>query len=600
MERLKSACLLALIAFAAPAAIGQQATPIQQQTGTVAVIGDVEHCDNYALPAGSALTVQEAVRKAGPLSDTVQVKVIRAGQDRAQWTQLVSATSSDNGEPVNNGDVLVVQSLAPLTVRVQQNAVLRTDTSLLVVGLTQEGIVIGDVLQQTNNLPLAKGQLKVISRFQGQKPIARAELHLPMAHGDVVSISRDSQTVLKGFGGMSPTFSEWKGTAAPPAHDPFIPNITTPDGDGSRDPQSKPQPFQFPAFPSETTAQPMQDEGTSDSDQETEEDSTANPNVSALAISQSEDIVDGLPPEDRNSFASEAATVAPVPPAETPLNGTTNASTGMNPWNLVFLGGLLLAGTLILAGTIKPEAGDAGIAGATTVPHRTVFETPAHPAGAAQQGLSAASVPTTHSTIFAMEQHAETVPALIRDVEWFSADWHGRPVSINASSNELPPSTDEAAPSISATDEVAEIELREVVIADVVAEAAAPQPSVTTEQLTVSAEQVPAAEAGLQTVPENDFSDLEDLLQNRLPIDLCEIQLPLRVALFGRPAGPRRLRIDAAHSAIPSPHMNLSADKRRETPVAVAASQASQAPNVADAAGSLDRALHFLQERTTS
>ena len=240
MERLKSACLLALIAFAAPAAIGQQATPIQQQTGTVAVIGDVEHCDNYALPAGSALTVQEAVRKAGPLSDTVQVKVIRAGQDRAQWTQNVSATSTDNGEPVTNGDVLVVQSLAPLTVRVQQNAVLRTDTSLLVVGLTQEGIVIGDVLQQTNNLPLAKGQLKVISRFQGQKPIARAELHLPMAHGDVVSISRDSQTVLKGFGGMSPTFSEWKGTAAPPAHVPFIPNITTPDGDGSRDLPQRP------------------------------------------------------------------------------------------------------------------------------------------------------------------------------------------------------------------------------------------------------------------------------------------------------------------------------------------------------------------------
>ena len=106
------------------------------------------------------------------------------------------------------------------------------------------------------------------------------------------------------------------------------------------------------------------------------------------------------------------------------------------------------------------------------------------------------------------------------------------------------------------------------------------------------------------------FEDLVDLLQNRLPIDLCTTQLPLRVALFGKPAGPQRLRIDAAHSAIPAPHFTTTADKRREQPVAVTTAATSQmrnssapdAQNQSDAVapGSLDRALHFVQERTES
>ncbi|HQX52126.1 MAG TPA: hypothetical protein PLR25_19565 [Planctomycetaceae bacterium] len=176
MERLRSACLLAMVAFAAPVAFGQQTPPIQQQAGTVAIIGDVAHCDNYPLPVGPALTIFQAVRKAVPLSDTVQVRVIRAGHDSAQWTQTVSATSLDNGEPVTNGDVLVVQSLSPLTVGVQNNAALRTDNGVLVLGLAP-GVVIGDVLQQTNNLPLAEGQFRSARAGGGQFPTGKEMFH---------------------------------------------------------------------------------------------------------------------------------------------------------------------------------------------------------------------------------------------------------------------------------------------------------------------------------------------------------------------------------------------------------------------------------------
>ena len=65
------------------------------------------------------------------------------------------------------------------------------------------------------------------------------------------------------------------------------------------------------------------------------------------------------------------------------------------------------------------------------------------------------------------------------------------------------------------------------------------------------------------------FSDLEELLQNRLPIDITQADLPLRIALFGNPAGPRRLRVDAAHPQVATPHMMTSARKKQQSKPAV-------------------------------
>lgn len=133
---------------------------------------------------------------------------------------------------------------------------------------------------------------------------------------------------------------------------------------------------------------------------------------------------------------------------------------------------------------------------------------------------------------------------------------------------------------------------------------------------------------------------LEDLIQNRLPMELSDAQLPLKINLFGKPEGPRRLRIDAAHSTIAPPHMARAArqTKRREPAVATAveksqqqpvagASQTSSATNPAGSAGQsiqestrpaesasqqtastgsqspasgLDKALNFLEEQSKS
>ncbi len=211
MQRLKSVFLFSLMALAVPAAAQQPGLgDAIAQSGSAAVIGDVEHCQTMPVPTDSVLTVKQAALRAGLLSETVSVTVIRSAQDRAQWTQLISTTSADSGESVENGDVLLVQSMSPLTVPVTKNAALRTDAGVNVVSLEGEGIAIGDVLHQTNNLPLAEKTLKVICRFQGQTPITNADLYHSIAHGDVISISQGGRSALKGFGDMTPVVSAWK------------------------------------------------------------------------------------------------------------------------------------------------------------------------------------------------------------------------------------------------------------------------------------------------------------------------------------------------------------------------------------------------------
>ena len=96
--------------------------------------------------------------------------------------------------------------------------------------------------------------------------------------------------------------------------------------------------------------------------------------------------------------------------------------------------------------------------------------------------------------------------------------------------------------------------------------------------------------------PMTTADDLEDLIQNRLPVDLQHAQLPLRVSLFGRPAGPRRLRIDGAHKQIPAPHFAAGSEQQQiaeSVGAAMADGSDIKASDSSDLA-SLDRALDSL------
>lgn len=584
MDRLKSVYLLTLIAMAANPAAGQQTLPRDANAGTFAVVGDIVNCDTYPVPTGTTLTVQQAVLNAGLASESVNVKVIRSAQDYPQWSQSVSATSTDNGERVESGDVLVVQSLSSMTVAIRKNAALRSELGVAVVSLEQDGIVIGDVLQATHTLPPADGQLKVISRFSGQTPIAKPQLYHPVAHGDVISISRSNRVELKGFGSMSPSFSEWKSDGTKVARDPFLP-ITLPSNDQSLSSgQSMFPPLQLPTSLEQENLHAVQDGQSPDAD-------AAEP-IPALSISQAEDVADTGAVDNNMSLDAESRAVAPTAPSEIQIGTVTNsAGTAFNPWNLVFIGGLLLAGTLILAGTLKPEPEDDTASGNIAEGTKT---SDARPVGAPPASYRkwtespapvrvAIPVPQTAETLPTMEAAIRTVSpvgvakALVADHEWFSGDWHGPIDSSRLSSHSTTPADDSEPASCGRNNDPVAIESSENTIVSEVASVK-----------TISSD-------------EKRFSDLEDLLQNRLPIDRCETQLSLRMPLFGKPAGPRCLRIDAAHTTIPAPHLNRSPEKHREqtaTATNTAPSAASPAPSSAETSGSLDRALQFLQQRT--
>lgn len=118
------------------------------------------------------------------------------------------------------------------------------------------------------------------------------------------------------------------------------------------------------------------------------------------------------------------------------------------------------------------------------------------------------------------------------------------------------------------------------------------------------------AETELQLPPSECWSDLDDLLQNRLPMQLLQADLPLKITLFGKPTGPQRLRIDSAHTQIAPPHMSMWAkSSKRAQPVAAAtksvtpakesvvASRRTSIDSGASDANRFDRALNFLEEQ---
>ncbi len=642
MERLKSVILLVVIGLTTRPVFAQQPASSAPPQAYVAVVGDVERCQNYPIPVDSALTVQQAVQNAGMVSDIVNVKVIRATQDCAQFTQVISANSADKGEPVEDGDVLLVQSMSAMKSEVRKNAALRTDTGVVVVALEDEGIRIGDVLLYARTTLPADGQVKVISRFQGQPPIAKAELFSPTVHGDVISVSHDNRRVLNGFGNMAPSFSEWKNQTA------LLP-MPLADAKSSdfgaaislTDVPLNGQSFELPTSPADTMFPPVHgDQPPQSSASAADAEVASSTPINALPISQSEDVADitnETPGDGKIAFASESTAAAPIAPAEikTGVVAATRSS-GFNLWNLVFVGGLLLAGTLILAGTLRPDPDDNSQFIETAARQSIASSKRLNPAATAQSTSVAspirqtnlnAALPTEKPDAMKKPQVAPadsesdqpanppsaapiaTANNLVANHEWFSGDWNGQVVR----SNEVRISPTASVDSVvhgdtSKTSALqncsGEMQTTEVSTKSVQQELSAVSVEVNKTSKIENASANADIIANEDTVSNRNeeqtaTSALEDLLQNRLPVDLCDAQLPLRIALFGTPTGPRRLRIDAAHKTVPSPHVNLTAEKRREQQVTEAASSSTNQAK-ADSSGGLDRALHFLQERTES
>lgn len=620
MERLKIVLLVAAIVSTSQISQAQQtsmeASPRNAASAapSYTIIGDVRDPRTLAMPSGR-LTIRSAVLQAQPFANPVSVSVLRRTQERALWTQLISTETADTGEFVAPGDVLVVQAMNAFQAAVQQNAAIRTNSGVLVVLLSDESVAIGDILQQTVGLPTPDQQVTIPTRFQGRPSASKVTLASVVAHGDVINVGLANQKVLKGFGSLAPAFSER--TSEADTVTIVQPETVAAKTESVTTSQTESPAMEFPAefYELSEPAEPiLETPAIGDSTSATDDVNE----IPVQAASQSS-VTD----------ATAVTEVAPNPPEAQPTIAAEQvAGGGLSFWNLVVIGGLIVAGILLLAGSLSEED-DADVlkkqvAQQTSRMNRneksekkTFQFTPALDNSQSSNSNSSAERQTLPLPASTNEKAIDANPissvtitkpgalnpeTLVKPTEWFSGEWrNSKAESTSSAATNIPkPAVTETVirkegtttPVIAAeTDNVLKSKLS-------IAEAERLESVVRS----IASEGRKNAEVAPEPVASStEFSDLEDLLQNRLPVDLCEAQLPLRIALFGRPAGPRRLRIDAAHPTLSGPHTHLNSDRRQDDrlPAAAAKSESWRLDSMTQEEG-LDRALNSLQDRTNS
>ena len=656
MERLKIVLIIAAMVATARTSPGQQASQSSlagaaatHAQPTFVVIGDVRNHNYFPLSPHAKTTIHQAVIQAGMLGDSVSVSVVRGRQQRAAFTQMVSGTSADTGELVMEGDILVVQSMQPVLETLQKNAALQTAGGVVPVTLADEYIAVGDVLQGTGGLPSADQQVKVACRFRGRPLLENAALSDRVEHGDVITVVHQALATSRGFGNMVPAFSEWQtsevtqpASAALNASENLVPEV------------APAIPLEFPVQTSEATPDDSRNpfagrtepagDAALESHSETEQDESELTvrSVSQAATVPSENIAPRAPVEI--AVPLEAARQVPA------------ASMGL--WNILFIGGLLVAGSMILIGSLRSE--DESLSSESSAVQYNAnsesvvrnFAAPVSPplepviSQAPAMPEKKFTAPATIAVVAAVpaKSHlaSENLPSATEAQTWFGGDWRSTEAvaTVAAMASEQAAESDSVivAAGINHRGQVESpsIYLMEKMVVESLSDSKSAPLVKITESIAVEQTTTPVAPTAkpiaaipkavafepemLSSVPIRPaatdsaiggakvLSDLEDLLQNRLPIDLCQVELPLRVSLFGRPAGPRRLRIDAAHSRVPAPHMNMSSERRRDEAVTVSAQRSAfEMPSQEEQAGekksaatsaSLDRALHYLQDRT--
>lgn len=628
MERLKIVLLTAAIV-----AIGQVSKAQQSQNGmpqqapptpssSYTVIGDIRDPRTVTYPAQGRLSIRAAVLQAQPMGDPVSVSVLRKSQERSNWTQMISVDTADSGEFVLPGDVLVVQSVNGVPEAFQKNAAIRTDARVLVVLLEDEAVAIGDILQQTVGLPSGEQQVSVACRFQGRPPATKTTLASVVSHGDVVSMSRSNRKVLAGFGQMAPSFSEWVADGdTVTVMEPPVPDApsTGPSNTTESTPSAFPLDFGSMAEPAEPVDSPSM---VSDS---------TNAGDDAFSIPVQE--VSQATVSDLTSTANAAssADTAPTPPTDSEAVPEEEVKAGgMNFWNIAVIAGLIVAGILLLAGSLGGDEDVDVIHRPSTAKQDTKTTQAANGkfqfASASATNTPSAETRTTAPPVAvtitstapnvneaaAASKITITKPgtlesdSIVKPTEWFGKDWRmaTEPVAA-ASQSTMKAGTSEPGP-VEATSEkkpIADTTTPRTMRSSKLDESEAERLEEVVRSIANEGRKAAqsAAKADTTVSASTEFSDLEDLLQDRLPIDLCEAQLPLRINLFGRPAGPRRLRIDAAHPTLTGPHTHLNADRRQDDRIPAAASktESRRIDGLVPEEG-LDRALNSLQDRTNS
>jgi hypothetical protein len=621
----------------------------------VAVAGDVVRPDCYECSDSQNLVLRDALLAAGLAGESSQVTVYRAQYNAGSTTELVTRSAVEAGVLLRPGDVIIVRLISAPDQMVRPNAVIQSGHRPVILALQGDRIAFGDVVCQLQLPPELAGKAL---RISSGTPMNRSSLSFAdlVAHGDVVQCLPSAGRPPTNARGFAPAVSEWKSDNRSVSERPVqtdMPNsilqqdrVADPDGQretlyvpsgdqgeqisaaqvmnsdrtaGSSELVSHLESSQRAAeytqgdamrweqSPSGRSDSPFQLLGTGDTDAE------ATP---AVTVADSSGLTE--------TMVESSGEVAPIPPEESLIRGEASSWEGRF-WQLTFGVILFIAGGLV-ASQKKNEAPDSAqitkFTGGRVVAEpsaeilsaavgkvslkdserRSASEVQGESASPGNESRSSSAAVASVTDELEREKPRRVLQSergnpspqrtpLVTEQEWYGGDWLRK----------------------TGVTECAAVRTESVVQVD--DRAVSSQAHIQLDEWSLKATGSKGNGGSDEKAFADELQDLNDLIENRLPVDLTTAELPLRVTLFGRPAGPRRLRIDAAHPALSGPHLSMGQERRRgvfSKPAVSATSAEKNSGSGADVSGaeagagftqslsaddSFDRALTFLQRQ---
>jgi hypothetical protein len=577
MEWLRVIALGVLSCFLGGTLWGQEKAANSAGAGSFTVTGDVEKPGNYRFE--DTITVRSAVAVASPVSDAVNVTVLRNGHDRAQSTRLLRLSSVDSGELAMSGDILVVESLAVMSRPVLPNAVVRSGASTTVVSLEDAGVVIGDVLRGLGIPCDGETRVSLPCRIHGLRSAESVAVSVPVRHGDVITVGGTAVAAVygesEGYSGMRPLVSEWSSAARRSGSG----GVGVKSGSGSGAVRSEPR---LPEFPAVSAVPEIRGE------------LRANGEAAGASV---EGAVGNIPRERSSGISAE-----PVRESEVPVLPKPGASRVEKSDSRVTIVGegreksalssgrdevLLLAESLrpVPSGVDQDQARD-GISGGSRV------RTGKSVSGSGSRPTISAAV----STRTEAEPAREAAVDSSRGVHWavivglfVAGVWVlGRSLLVGSTTAAAERSVVAAVPG-----ELRSVSVEPALVAAVAAVPAVPAtgavsgvtaavapgiPGVSVKSVAADgaglAGQVSASAAASEGQPWRIYSvprglrrgdvgveadDLDLLIENRIPVERGEPRVPDSLELTGRPSvgrGGVKLRVDGPHAVAGEPHLS--------------------------------------------
>jgi hypothetical protein len=594
----------------------------QAQDSSYSIAGDVSSPQSHRYPKGQQVHLRDLLDDAGYNNASGVARILRGTPLRTVTSDSVTPEMTSRGSLLLPGDVVVFRSFDGHCPG-EQNALAMLDSGPVLLQIPGGGYP-ASLLFEHNQIP-PEGRISVTRTRNGSASEVNLSHHEFIQHGDVINLGDVSLTAgLRTSHGYAttPGFAEKRMDGVPSLNSvaELQPAIEI-----AAEERNAPSTSLFSVPPVESPSAEVSPTPSL----------LPSPTDAGQMLLQTDDTRHAHTIADDDPFQmasletlSDIPAMAAQPPAPA---ASVGAETPNNAWNALFIAGLAMATGLIVFGWLKTKQEQAamnefvdGLQDSHITDERIEIHTnELVTAPTAFEQISEACQPpmevskaTENFTVSVISGDCPILSAGLDEFETMGAQtFDAAPESLRSETTNADHVTrahrdgtiDSAILEIQPGEWFEGAWLHKEAIED-------SNENVTVAHDAASAEQAAQVEAAAATdtiSPQGGtFSDLEELLQNQVPVDISQADLPLRIALFGNPAGPRRLRIDAAHTQLAPPHMMKSArqeQKSRPTVAPVSDSNGNDASSQpADMAAAnadyerFDRALDLLEGQSDS